>query len=337
MRRDRRRHRDLHPASVTRLEEVARAIATASRARPRPIPLLAVLMAGDRAHALLADARVPVYVYPEDAARARARGRARDMARAARGNGTHIRQRTGRRSGGRPGFRTWGGASWLAPDEIARLFECYGRPLAPYRLASSPADAGGAAEDLGGAVALKAIAPTLVHKTEAKGVRLGLTGRTEVEAAAVEMRADVERAGHAVERYLVQAMVAPGVEMLVGMVNDPSFGPVVACGVGGIAVELSADVSLRVTPISDLDAAEMIHSLRTFPLLDGYRGRPRADVAALEDVILRVSAMVDAHPEIAELDCNPVVVHGKGAVIVDARLRVETATARADYAALQPS
>lgn len=116
--------------------------------------------------------------------------------------------------------------------------------------------------------------------------------------------------------------------MLVGVVHDPVFGPVVACGAGGVAAELLRDVAVRITPLTDLDAREMVRSLATFPLLDGYRGAPRADVPALERILLRVSAMVEAHPEIAEMDLNPVVVLAEGAVIVDARARVETPAPR---------
>jgi acyl-CoA synthetase (NDP forming) len=119
-------------------------------------------------------------------------------------------------------------------------------------------------------------------------------------------------------------MVEGGVEMLVGVVHDPLFGPVVACSVGGTTVELVRDVAVRVTPITDLDATEMVRSLRTFPLLEGFRGAPPADVRALEEVILRLGALVDAHPAIAEMDCNPVLVLPRGALVVDARIRVQT-------------
>ena len=112
-------------------------------------------------------------------------------------------------------------------------------------------------------------------------------------------------------------------EMLVGVVHDPLFGPVLACGAGGTTAELLKDVAVRITPLSDLDVDEMVRSLKTFPLLDGYRGSARADVAALETTILRVSALVEAHAEIAEMDCNPVIVAERGATIVDARIRLE--------------
>jgi acetate---CoA ligase (ADP-forming) len=205
--------------------------------------------------------------------------------------------------------------------------------MAEWRLADTPEAAGSAAEALGGPVALKAVAPTLVHKTEASGVRLGLAGATQVRAAAGEMAAAVAAAGHNVERFLVQRMVGQGVELLVGVVHDASFGPVVACGAGGTAVELLKDVAVRITPLTDRDAAEMVRSLQTFPLLDGYRGAPKADVSALQELLLRVSALVEAHPQVAELDCNPVKVLPRGVVVVDARVRVEAATPQLPLAA----
>jgi acyl-CoA synthetase (NDP forming) len=110
--------------------------------------------------------------------------------------------------------------------------------------------------------------------------------------------------------------------MIVGVAHDPQFGPVVACGAGGVMVELVTDVSVRLTPLSREDAAEMVRELRTYPLLEGYRGSPRRDIAALEDVILRVSALADDIPAIAELDLNPVFVHERGATVVDARIRL---------------
>ncbi len=112
--------------------------------------------------------------------------------------------------------------------------------------------------------------------------------------------------------------------MLAGVTADPLLGPLVACAAGGTAVEVLGDVAVRLAPLTDLEARSMIRSLSTFPLLAGYRGAPRADCAAREDLLIRLGALADAHPEIAELDCNPVVVHPQGAVVVDARIRVET-------------
>jgi acyl-CoA synthetase (NDP forming) len=108
----------------------------------------------------------------------------------------------------------------------------------------------------------------------------------------------------------------------VGVVHDGQFGPVVACGMGGVLVELLKDVSVRLAPLSEQDAREMVAELRTAPLLSGYRGGPTHDVPALVQAILRVGAMVEDLPQIAELDLNPVVVHPNGAVVVDARVRI---------------
>jgi acyl-CoA synthetase (NDP forming) len=130
-------------------------------------------------------------------------------------------------------------------------------------------------------------------------------------------------------------MAEPGVELLVGVVHDESFGPVIACGAGGTSVELLHDAAVRITPLTDLDAAEMLRSLRTFPLLEGYRGSPRCDTAAVEDVLLRLSALVEAHPEVAELDANPLIASPRGALIVDARVRVAPAPAPAPFPSLR--
>jgi acetyl coenzyme A synthetase (ADP forming)-like protein len=135
---------------------------------------------------------------------------------------------------------------------------------------------------------------------------------------------------------VMQPMASEGVELLVGMVNDHSFGPVLACGSGGTHAELIKDVSVRITPLTDVDAREMIRSLKTFPLLDGYRGAPRCDVSAVEDVLLRIAALVERHPEVVELDCNPLIVGPDGAVIVDARVRIETAEPPRPMPALSP-
>ncbi|MEW6059389.1 MAG: GNAT family N-acetyltransferase [Actinomycetota bacterium] len=216
-------------------------------------------------------------------------------------------------------------SGWLAAKEVDELLSCYGLPIVRSERATTPTEAGAAAARIGTPIALKAFGPDIVHKTDIGAVRLGLSGSAAVENAANEMASVIAAAGLSMEGFVVQEMVTEGVEMLVGVANDPLFGPVVACSAGGTAVELVRDVSVRVTPITDLDATEMVRSLKTFPLLDGFRGAPKADVAALEDVILRVSALVGEHPEVAEMDCNPVMVLSHGAVIVDARIRVQEA------------
>jgi acetyl coenzyme A synthetase (ADP forming)-like protein len=307
---------------------VARAVRDAAAAAGA-VPVLSVVMSSVDPSPEDGDGpRLPRYRFPEDAARALVR--AVEYA-------TWRRRPTGtvpELAEARPdeaaallaAALTDGPAPrWLAPDEVARLLACYGVPVAEWRLAGSPEEAATAAAELGGPVALKAVAPRLVHKTEAGAVRLGLAGADQVRAAADDMVEAVTAQGYPVEEFLVQRMVGDGVELLVGVVHDASFGPVVACGAGGTAVELLKDVAVRITPLTDLDASEMVRSLQTFPLLDGYRGAPKGDIAALEDLLLRVSALVEAHPTIAELDCNPVRVLPHGVVVVDARVRVEPA------------
>lgn len=217
------------------------------------------------------------------------------------------------------------GSGWLSAADTQRLLGCHGISCLRTEFAATDEEAATTAASLGGPVALKASAPGLLHKSDAGGVVLDLDSPDAVRAAARTMRKSVGRAGYELDGFAVQQMAPSGVELLVGVVHDPSFGPVVACGAGGTAAELLKDVSVRITPLTDLDASELVRSLRTFPLLDGYRGAPRLDVQAVEDVLLRVSAMVERHPEIAELDLNPLIVTSAGAHVSDARIRLQAA------------
>jgi acyl-CoA synthetase (NDP forming) len=201
-------------------------------------------------------------------------------------------------------------------------------PLIEQRIVDTPDAAGRVAEEFDSPVSLKAIAPGLLHKTDAGAVRLNLDGPPVVRHVAAEMRDQLIAQGQAPTGFMVQRMAEPGVEMLVGVVHDPQFGPVVACGAGGVQVELLRDVSVRLTPLAKEDAAEMVRSLRTFPLLNGFRGAAKRDIVVLEEALLRVSAMVEDFPQIAELDCNPFVVYENGAMILDARMRVEAVEPR---------
>ncbi len=313
------------PPLVTEADDVARAILEGSREVRGSKPVLTVFMSARGVPDLLkaGDVRLPSYAFPESAAMA--------LARAARYG--EWRQQPVEAP---PVFEDLRpieaaalvasvlsrGGGWAAPEETWRLLSCYGLPVIAQRVTATPEEAGRAAGELGGAVALKAGGGTIVHKTELGAVRLGLRGPREVQAAAEEMLARVRGAGHPAAALVVQQMAPPGVEMIAGVVHDRDFGPVVACGAGGTTVELLKDVSVRLAPLTRRDAAQMIRELKTYPLLTGFRGRPGADIAALQDVLLRVSALVDDLPQIAELDCNPVIVHPHGAVVVDARVRI---------------
>jgi acetyl coenzyme A synthetase (ADP forming)-like protein len=311
------------PPLVTRASDVARAIRAAVGDLPRRVPVLAVFLSFSGVPKELSDERVriPSFAYPEDAARA--------LAHVVR----YARWRT-RPTGSVPRFAARPedadalldaavarGGGWLAPSDVAALFECYGLPLIASRTVATPEAAAAAAADLGGRVALKAIAPTLVHKTDVGAVRLGLAA-SDVALEARRLAESVRAHGHEPTGFLVQPMAPTGVELLLGVVQDPTFGAVVACGAGGVTAEVLKDVAVGVAPLTDLDAHDMVRSLRTFPLLDGFRGTAKCDVAAIEDALLRLSAMVERHPQIVELDANPLVAHPGGAVIVDARVRV---------------
>jgi acetyl coenzyme A synthetase (ADP forming)-like protein len=273
--------------------------------------------------------RVPAFDFPEDAARALshavryARWRARPVGEIVRPTGCRPAAAAAIVARGLAG-----GGGWLAPHEVAGLLDCYGLPLIVTRTVRTAGEAVAAAAEIGGPVALKAIAPALVHKSDAGGVLLGLDGPGAVRAGARKIRLAVARAGHRLEGLVVQPMAHAEVELLMGVVHDESFGPVIACGAGGTRAELLGDVAVRITPLTDLDAREMLRSLRTFALLEGYRGSPPCDVNALEDVLERLSSLVMAHPEIAELDANPVAAGGDGALILDARVRLSAAAPR---------
>jgi acetate---CoA ligase (ADP-forming) len=211
------------------------------------------------------------------------------------------------------------GAGWLEPHEVDEVLACYGIPVVTSRIATTPQEAGRHAAELARPVALKALGP--LHKTDVGGVRLGIQGEAEVTAEATAMRDRIQALGQPLRGFIVQEM-AEGVEMLVGITHDDVFGPIVACGTGGTTAELLKDVAVRVAPVTDVAAREMVRSLATFPLLDGYRGAPRADVAALEEFVLRVSALASGHDVIREMDCNPVLVGETRAVVVDSRIRV---------------
>jgi acetyl coenzyme A synthetase (ADP forming)-like protein len=311
------------PPLVTRVQDVAEEIRAAA-AGADGVTLTAVFMNSEGAPPERErTVHVPSFDFPEDAAgalghaarygdwRARPTGRLAQLAGCRPDEGAAIITRALAAGGG-----------WLAPEQVSALLQCYGMPLIGTRVVHGAAEAAAAAAELGVPVALKALAADLVHKSDAGGVRLGLDGPGAVAAAAEEIGAAVTRAGHRLEGLLVQPMAQGEVELLVGVVHDESFGPVIACGAGGTRTELLGDVAVRITPLTDLDAREMLRSLRSFPLLEGYRGAPACDIAAVEDVLLRLSALVEAHPEVAELDANPVVVGPDGAVIVDARIRL---------------
>jgi len=175
-------------------------------------------------------------------------------------------------------------------------------------------------------VSVKLASRRILHKTEKGGVHLNLDNEAAVLGAFEAIRRSFGGDGglDAMEGVIVAPMVGSGVEVRVSMVEDPSFGPLIAFGLGGIHVEVAADVSVRVTPLTDRAAAAMVREIRGFPLLQGYRGYPPGDIEAIHDVLLRVSRLVEEVPSIAELELSPIFVGppGQGCRIGDARIRV---------------
>jgi acetate---CoA ligase (ADP-forming) len=169
----------------------------------------------------------------------------------------------------------------MSATAAAALLRRVGLPVIESRSAATPHDVRRAAEELGGPVAVKATGTDLLHKTDLGAVRLGLTA-AGAERAAREMQASLKAAGVAPEGFLVQRMASPGPELIVGVVGDPRFGPLVAVGAGGTTAELIGDVQVRLAPVGSREAAAMLRELRTFPLLDGFRGAPLADAGAVE-------------------------------------------------------
>jgi acyl-CoA synthetase (NDP forming) len=263
----------------------------------------------------------PVYAFPERAVRSLARavdyGRWRRTPAGAIRRPSGIRRATARAlvAGRVP---TGDETGWLPAPAVAELLACYGIAVAPVRTAGSPAEAVAAAADLGYPVVLKTGRPDIVHKTEADGVRLGLAGPEQVRAAFADL---AERLGGDV---LVQPTVRAVAELVVGATHEPTYGPVAMLGAGGVLTDLLGDRTFRMLPVTDLDARQMVLGLRCSPMLLGYRGAEPVDVAAIEELLHRVSALATDLPEVAELDLNPVMVSPNGAVVVDARVRLAT-------------
>jgi acetyl coenzyme A synthetase (ADP forming)-like protein len=224
------------------------------------------------------------------------------------------------------------GAGWLATEETRQLLMAMGLPVAPGGVAQSADEAVELAQQVGFPVAVKLASHVIVHKTDMGGIFLNLQDETEVRQAFETMRQQLAQQGQveAMEGVLVQPMVSGGVEVMVGVTADPLFGPLIAFGLGGIHVEVLGDVCFRVTPLTDRDASEMVRAIRGHLLLEGYRGHPPGDVKALEEILLRISFLVDQVPEITEIDLNPIFAlpPGEGCQIVDARIRVEPVRGR---------
>jgi acyl-CoA synthetase (NDP forming) len=219
------------------------------------------------------------------------------------------------------------GSSWLTTEETHALLAAMKLPLVQGTVATSAEEAVKLACKIGFPVTVKLASRQIVHKTEIGAVRLNLADEQAVRHAfeAIRSRLAQDHKLDAMEGVLVQPMLSGGVEVMVGMTRDPLFGPLLAFGLGGIHVEILGDVQFRIAPLTDRDATELVQEIKGYRLLRGYRGQPAADVKAIEEVLLRISRLVEEIPEISELDLNPIFAlpEGEGCKIVDARIRVE--------------
>jgi acyl-CoA synthetase (NDP forming)/GNAT superfamily N-acetyltransferase len=285
-----------------------------------PVPVAAVVLDQPEAVRLLPGEGlgVPAYACPEAAARALARA-ARYSSWRCRPPGTVPEFADVRAAHARTVVDSFlarmPGGGWLSAEEADGLLGCYGLPMVPFRRVGDVDAAVAAAAEFGGHVVLKADVPGLLHKTAAGAVELDLRGADEVSAAMSRLHASL---GGRMTGVLVEPMIAGGVETLVGVVQEPVFGPVVVFGLGGIAADALADHAARLAPLTDADAEDLIGSIRAAPALP-ERG---AGTSALRDTLLRVSRLASDLPQIAELDLNPVIVRPDGLVAVDARIRV---------------
>jgi acetyl coenzyme A synthetase (ADP forming)-like protein len=315
------------------LKAISDGIAAARLGRGAGKPVLACFMAEHGAPVPLAagEERIPAYPFPENAARALGKVSAYAAWRSQSPglfwsfNDLHIDDA---RALCRDVLDSRG-EDWLTPEELRRLLGAFGLQMLPGLVARTADDAVARAEMFGYPVAAKLIAHELVHKSDIGGVRLNLASAEEARQAFTELMAIAHSRRVAEDQrtgVLIQPMCVGGTETFVGLVEDPLFGALVGVGLGGVHVEAFGDVHFRIAPLTDRDADDLIRGTRGVRLLEAGRGRPRADIEALNEVVLRVSLLAESVPEIAELDLNPVIVleAGKGYRIVDARARVKS-------------
>jgi acyl-CoA synthetase (NDP forming) len=214
------------------------------------------------------------------------------------------------------------GRTVLTEIESKQVLAAAGIPVAEAHLATTAEEAGKAAKKVGFPVVIKIVSPDITHKSDVGGVRVGLESQKEVIAAFEEMLDAVRKVQPKarIDGVAVQHMAPTGIEVIIGMSKDPQFGPVLMFGLGGVLVEVLKDVSFRIVPLEPRDARQMVREIKGYPVLEGVRGHPPADIAALESLILKLSEFVEANPQIEELDLNPVFAYPDGVIAVDARI-----------------
>ncbi len=215
------------------------------------------------------------------------------------------------------------GRTALMEHESRDIIQAYGIEIGKYKIVNSPDEAVAAAKNIGYPVVCKIASPDIIHKTDAGGIKLNLKTDDEVKNAYNEILQNAKKykADAKIIGINVQKMTEKGItEVIIGMTTDPQFGPALMFGLGGIFVEIYKDVSFRVCPITEYDANEMIKDIKAFPLLDGFRGAPKADIKFLVDALMKICKLSLEVPEIDQIDLNPIIALPKGAAVVDARI-----------------
>ena len=210
----------------------------------------------------------------------------------------------------------------LTEVEAKEIMQSAGVPVVETKLAETKEEALQLSEQMGFPVVAKIVAPDITHKSDAGGVRIGISDRAEMSEAWDDLmeKARTSFPGAAIHGVAVQPLAPSGTEVIIGGSQDPQFGPVVMFGLGGVFVEILKDVSFRIVPLTDNDASEMITDIRSYKVLEGYRGNAAADTNAIQKALVATSNLLEGNSDIAELDLNPVFAYGDGILAVDARI-----------------
>ena len=308
---------------VTKASDVADQLIAARAALSPDQALISVFMNADGPPTALREAGIASFVFPENAARALGQSVAWALRRG-QPTGRVLRPEVNldRVSTLMAAARRATNNGWMRALDADSLLGEYGIAVPRTIRVRTPGEAEAAQAELGCTVVVKVAAA--IHKSEIGGVRLGARTPAAAAGAVLAIRGDLANAGRrdAGDEFLVQEQIESGLEMIVGVNRDPLLGPLVMVGLGGALVELLGDVAVRLAPLTDDDVTEMLHSLKSYPLLAGYRGEPCLDVGALCQVLHGISALVEDLPEIEEMDLNPVLVLEKGTVAVDVRIRI---------------
>ncbi|MHB8864613.1 MAG: acetate--CoA ligase family protein, partial [Pirellulaceae bacterium] len=317
----------LTPQSMTDIEDTAAVVPDAVRGIKKPV-VCAFMGAKDVAAGvnILRKAGIPNYAFPEDAVRSLAAAERlvalqeiprREMKVF---EDLDVEKAKGLISAALDGQDE----RYLTQAECRPLLECYRLPLLRSAIVQSADEATQVAASFATPMVMKIMSADVIHKYDAGGVLLNIRGAEEARNAFERIIENVGRAvpGAKVDGILIEEMAAKGVEVILGGSRDPRFGPLMMFGLGGTLVEILKDVSFRLAPMWKISAERMIRQIRAFKVLDGFRGSPPSDIAAIVDTLLRLSEMVCNHPEISELDINPLIVHaeGQGCSVADSRV-----------------